>query len=127
MNPESEDPKQPSDVGNSDENRETVRKPIFPKPPDAPDESDKPRSPGAQERDATIPTSSPQEDEVEVVRRPVIPVPETPAESDDPRSPGVQDRDASAPTSSPADTEETEVVRKPVVPNPEVESEDGNQ
>ncbi|MBD1871312.1 hypothetical protein H6F95_29230 [Cyanobacteria bacterium FACHB-471] len=128
MNSGSEDPKPASGAENavSNKNSETVRKPIPSKPPDAPDESDKPRSsPGAQDRDATIPTSSPEEVEVEVVRRPVIPIPREPAESDDSRSPGVQDRDAIAPsTPLSADTEETEVVRRPVVPNSQVESED---
>jgi len=125
MNPESEAPKPPSEADTaSDEGSETVRKPLLPKPSDVPEESDKPRSPGVQERDATIPTSAPEEDEVEVIRRPVIPLPE-PSTSDDPRSPGAQERDAIAsPIPSPASPEATEVVRESVVPPSPVESED---
>lgn len=125
MNPESEAPKPPSEAENipNDEGSETVRKPLLLEPSDVPEESDKPRSPGAQERDTTIPTSPPEEDEVEVIRRPVIPISE-PSTSDDPRSPGAQERDAIAsPIPSPASPEATEVVRKPVAPPP-VESDD---
>lgn len=79
-------------------------------------ESKKPddaRSPGVTDRDALTPKQPDQE--VEVVRKPIVPdVTDTPAKSDDSRSPGVTDRDASAPEKPDL---EGEVVRKLIVPD----------
>jgi hypothetical protein len=86
---------------------------------------DDPRSPGVTDRDATSAPKKPEQ-EVEVVRRLVVPdVTDTPAKSDDPRSPGVTDRDISIQDIYANTTEETETVRKLIVPD-EVESEDSS-
>ncbi len=85
---------------------------------------DDPRSPGVTDRDAIAPAQP--NDDVEVVRRPIVPdVTDVPAKSDDPRSPGVTDRDISIQDISASTTEETETVRKLIVPD-EVESEDSS-
>ncbi len=74
---------------------------------------DDPRSPGVTDRDA-IAHEQPEQ-EVEVVRRPIVPdVTDSPAQPDDPRSPGVTDRAAIAPEQP---EQEGEVVRRPVVPD----------
>jgi len=72
---------------------------------------DDPRSPGVTDRDA-IAHEQPEQ-EVEVVRRPIVPdLTDTPAQPDDPRSPGVTDRIAPQ-----QPEQEGEVVRKLVVPD----------
>ncbi|HAA27236.1 MAG TPA: hypothetical protein DCE56_05585 [Cyanobacteria bacterium UBA8553] len=82
---------------------------------------DNPRSPGVTDRDA-IAFQQPN-DEVEVVRRLIVPdVTDTSAQPDDPRSPGVTDRDISIEEITASTTEETETVRKLIVPD-DVESE----
>lgn len=87
-----------------------------------PKKPDDPRSPGVTDRDAIAPEKA--DEEVEVVRRPIVPdVIDTPAKPDDPRSPGVTDRDISTEEITASTTEETEAVRKLIVPD-EVESED---
>jgi hypothetical protein len=87
-----------------------------------PKKPDDPRSPGVTDRDALVPEQP--DEEVEVVRRPIVPdVTDTPAKPDDPRSPGVTDRDISTQDISANTTEETETVRKLIVPD-EGESED---
>ena len=74
---------------------------------------DDPRSPGVTDRDAIAPQQP--EQEVEVVRKPIVPeVTDTPAKPDDPRSPGVTDRDALIPEKP---NPEGEVIRKLVVPD----------
>jgi hypothetical protein len=83
-----------------------------------------PRSPGVTDRYAIEPEQP--NDDVEVVRRPIVPdVTDTPAQPDDPRSPGVTDRDISLEEITASTTEETETVRKLIVPD-EVESEDSS-
>jgi len=78
----------------------------------------------SQQRFAIAPEQP--EQEVEVVRRPIVPdVTDTPAKSDDPRSPGVTDRDIFTQDISANITEETETVRKLIVPD-EVESENSS-
>ena len=85
---------------------------------------DDPRSPGVTDRDAIAPEQP--DEEVEVVRRPIVPdVTDTPAQPDDPRSPGVTDRDISLEEITASTTEETETVRRLIVPE-EVESEDSS-
>ena len=85
---------------------------------------DDPRSPGVTDRDAIAPKKP--EQEVEVVRRLVVPdLTDVPAQPDDPRSPGVTDRDISIEEITANTTEETETVRKLIVPD-EVESEDSS-
>jgi hypothetical protein len=72
---------------------------------------DAPRSPGVTDRDAIAPEQP--EQEVKVVRRPIVPdVTDTPAQPDDPRSPGVTDRIAPK-----KPDQEVEVVRRLVAPD----------
>jgi hypothetical protein len=82
------------------------------------------RSPGVTDRHAIIPEN--QEQEVEVVRRLVVPdVKDTPAKSNDSRSPGVTDRGISLEEMTAIPTQSTQTGRSLIVPE-EVESENSS-
>jgi hypothetical protein len=77
MNTENEDPKEPAKSENTADAKdaEVVRRLVVPNGIDVPTKADDPRSPGVQDRDASVPNPQPNSsaEESEVVRRLVVP------------------------------------------------------
>jgi hypothetical protein len=96
MTPENEDRKQSSEADSTTnaEVPEIIRDLVQPRTADTPVQSGDRGSPGVQERDVIAPVPPTQAEDVEVVRRLIVPDNEPSQEEEDnrSRSPGIQDK-----------------------------------